>query len=106
MTNSNDRLDQIEKLLQQSIVASNERMRRMDQRIEQERAESRERLTSIEQLTQSNSRTIQALADRIAKLAFVQQEAAEERRQLREATLRLEGLAESIANLLSSRLRR
>lgn len=57
--------------------------------------ESNERLTQVEQLSQSNSRAIQAMLDAMA-------EASEERRELREATLRLEGVAEGIANLLSS----
>lgn len=61
--------------------------------------ESNQRMTGFEQLAQSNSRAIQALADRIAEIALVQEEAAEERRELREATVRLEGVAEGIANL-------
>lgn len=58
--------------------------------------------SELQQITESNSRSIQALADRIAELTFVQEEAAEERRELREATLRLGNVAEGIANLLSS----
>lgn len=49
----------------------------------------------LQQITESNSRAIQALADRIAELAQVQEEAAEERAELRRATI-------GIANLLSS----
>ena len=49
----------------------------------------------LQQIVESNSRAIQAILD-------VQAEAAEERRELREATLRLERVAEGIANLLSS----
>lgn len=56
----------------------------------------------LQQITESNSRSIQALADRIAELTFVQEEAAAERQELREATLRLGSVAEGIANLLSS----
>ncbi|MCC5624708.1 hypothetical protein [Nostoc sp. CHAB 5715] len=58
--------------------------------------------SELQQITESNSRSIQALADRIAELTFIQQEAIEERRELREATLRLVNVAEGIANLLSS----
>ena len=99
MTNSNDRLNQIEELLRQSIVKSDERMTRMEQRIEQERAESRERLTSIEQLTESNSRAIQALTDDLATFRLTVEQNIEnaraEREELRRATI-------GIANLLSS----
>ena len=49
----------------------------------------------LQQIVESNSRTIQALADRIAELTHVQEEAAEERAELRRATI-------GIANLLSS----
>lgn len=49
MTNSNDRLDRIESLLERSIVASDERMTRIEQRLEQSTAASDERLTRIEQ---------------------------------------------------------
>lgn len=49
----------------------------------------------LQQIVESNSRAIQAMLDTMA-------EAAEERRELREATLRLDGVAEGIANLLSS----
>lgn len=56
----------------------------------------------LQQITESNSRSIQALTDRIVELTFIQEEAAEERRELREATLRVTELAEGIANLTSS----
>ena len=36
----------------------------------------------------------------MAEIALVQEEAADERRELREATLRLDRVAEGIANLL------
>ncbi len=56
---------------------------------------SGDRLNRLEAIVESNSRAIQAMLDAMA-------EAALERRELREATLRLEGVAEGIANLLSS----
>lgn len=59
-------------------------------------------LEQLQQLVESNSRSIQALADRIAELTLVQEEAAEERQELREATLRVTALAEGIANLVVS----
>lgn len=49
----------------------------------------------LQQIVESNSRAIQALADRITELTHVQEEAAEERAELRRATI-------GIANLLSS----
>ena len=104
MTNSNDRLNQIEELLRQSIVKSDERMTRMEQRIEQERAESRERLTSIEQLTESNSRAIQALTDDLATFRLTVEQNIEnaraEREELRRATI---GIANLLASLDSDR---
>lgn len=63
---------------------------------------SNDRLDPLEAIIESNSRAIQALADRMAEIALVQKEAADERRELREATLRLDRVAEGIANLLSS----
>lgn len=84
MTSSSDRLDRIEALIERSILTSGER------------------LTQIEQIVQSNSRSIQALADRnaevtleIEELVESQKQAAEERAELRRATV-------GIANLLSS----
>ncbi len=49
----------------------------------------------LQQIVESNSRAIQALADRISELTHVQEEAAEERAELRQATI-------GIANLISS----
>lgn len=63
---------------------------------------SNDRLDHLEAIVESNSRAIQALADRMAEIALVQEEAAEERRELREATLRLDRVAEGIVNLFSS----
>ena len=94
MSNSNERTRWTEERLDQLasfIFANAEAIR-----------ESNQRMAGLEHLVQSNSRAIQALADRIAEIALVQEEAAEERRELREATVRLEGVAEGIANLLSS----
>lgn len=93
-----ERLSQIENLLERSIAASDQRLTRLEQAM----AASNERLTRTEQIVDSNSRSIQALADRISELAHVQEEATDERRELREAMLRLEGVAQGIANLLSS----
>lgn len=56
----------------------------------------------LQQIVESNAKSIQALGDRMVELSNIQEQAAEERRELREATLRLEGVAEGIANLLSS----
>lgn len=64
---------------------------------------SNDRLDRLEAIIESNSCAIQALADRMAEIALVQEEAADERRELRSATLRLDRLAEGIVNLLSSR---
>jgi hypothetical protein len=50
----------------------------------------------LQQIVESNSRAIQALADRISELTHVQEEAAEERAELRQATI-------GIVNLLSVR---
>jgi predicted nucleic acid-binding Zn-ribbon protein len=81
MTNSNDRLDRVEALLERSISASNERLSR------------------IEHLVESNSRSIQALNDDLVELRLTvaedHQQAAEERAELRQATI-------GIANLLGS----
>ncbi len=49
----------------------------------------------LQQIVESNSRSIQALADRISELTHIQEEAAEEREELRRATI-------GIANLLAS----
>lgn len=60
----------------------------------------------LQQIVESNSRAIQAIleaqeTERLRNEEY-RREAAEERRELREATLRLGGVAEGIANLLSS----
>ncbi|MBV8885798.1 MAG: hypothetical protein JO235_17635 [Chroococcidiopsidaceae cyanobacterium CP_BM_RX_35] len=62
MTNgsSSDRLDQIEALLQRSIVASDERMTRFEQ-------ESNNRLTRIEQLIESNNRFLETFGQSVKK---------------------------------------
>jgi chromosome segregation ATPase len=56
----------------------------------------------LQQIVESNARSIQALSDRIAELIHVQEEAQQERRELREATIGLERLSEGIVNLLGS----
>lgn len=61
-----------------------------------------DRLERLELLVESNARSIQAIADRIVELTHLQQEAAEERGELRTATLRLAELTEGIANLTAS----
>lgn len=69
MTSSSDRLDLIEALIQQSVVASNERMSRLEQNLahsealmEANRRESNERLTRIEQLVESNNRFLESFS--------------------------------------------
>ena len=88
MTNSNDRIDRIEILLERFMDASLAETRASD-----------ERLTRIEQLVASNSRSIQALTDDLAEFKFTmteeREQVAEERAELRRATI-------GIANLLSS----
>lgn len=71
MTNGNNEFDQIRALLAETV-----------------------------QLTRSNAVSIQSLTDRITELTFVQEEAAEERRELREVTERLSGMAEGIIIVL------
>lgn len=89
MTNSNsDRLAQVEEILA-----------RLAERQEADTKASSERLTALEQLTQSNSRAIQAMADQMTEQRL---EAAEERQELREAILRVTQLTEGIANLTVS----
>lgn len=89
MTNSNsDRLAQVEEILA-----------RLAERQEADTRASSERLTAIEQLTQSNSRAIQAMADQMAEERL---DTAEERQELREAILRVTQLTEGIANLTVS----
>ena len=43
----------------------------------------------LQQIVESNSRAIQALADRIAELTLAPEEAKAEREELRQATLRI-----------------
>lgn len=67
---------------------------------------SNDRLDRLEAIVESNSRAIQAIleaqeTERLRNEEY-RREAAEERRELREATLRLDVVAEGIANLLSS----
>ncbi|WP_009633771.1 hypothetical protein [Synechocystis sp. PCC 7509] len=61
-----------------------------------------DRLERLELLVESNARSVQAIADRIGELTHLQEEAAEERGELRTATLRLAELTEGIANLTVS----
>lgn len=58
-----------------------------------------DRLELIESLIESNSRSIQALTDRITEIAEL---AADERHELRGATIRVTELIEGIANLTAS----
>lgn len=58
--------------------------------------------SELQQIVESNARSIQALSDRIAELIHVQEEAQEDRRELREATIRLERLSEGVVSLLGS----
>lgn len=76
MTNSSDRLDRIETLLERSIVASDERMTRLEQSltasdermtrienlVESNHQESNERLTRIEQIVESNNRFLESFS--------------------------------------------
>lgn len=55
--------------------------------------------SELQSIVESNARSIEALATRIAE---VHQEAAEERAELREAMLRVTNLTEGIANLAVS----
>lgn len=56
----------------------------------------------LQQIVESNARSIQALSDRLVELTNIQEEAFEERQELRSATIRLERLAEGVVNLLGS----
>lgn len=58
--------------------------------------------SELQQIVESNARSIQALSDRLAELTLIQEEAQEERQELREATIKLERLSEGIVNLLGS----
>jgi len=89
MTNpESDRLAQVEEILA-----------RLAQRQEADTRAAAERLTALEQLTQSNARAIQAMADRMVEERL---DAAEQRQELREAILRVTQLTEGIANLTVS----
>jgi phage-related tail protein len=89
----------------EAIAASNERLTRIEQlqgsnaeaiaANTSEIAASNKRLTKTEQIVESNARAIQALLDSMG-------EERAERHELREATIRLSGVSEGIANLLSS----
>lgn len=59
MTNgSSDRLDRIEALLQQSVIASDERMTRLEQSM----LASDERMTRIEQVVDSNNKFLESFS--------------------------------------------
>lgn len=62
--------------------------------------------SELQQVVESNARAIQALTDDIAEMRLgidaLARNAAEERAELREATLRVTNLAEGIANLIVS----
>lgn len=62
MTNSNDKLDRIEALLERSIVASDERMTRIESLVESNHQESNERLTRIEQIVESNNKFLESFS--------------------------------------------
>lgn len=79
---------------------------RLAERQEADTKASSERLTALEQLTQSNSRAIQAMADQMAEerldAAEHRSQTEAERQELREAILRVTQLTEGIANLTVS----
>ncbi len=63
MTNgSSDRLDRIEALLQQSVIASDERMTRIEHRLEQSMVKSDERMTRVEQIVESNNKFLESFS--------------------------------------------
>ncbi len=69
---SSDRLDRIEALLQQSVIASDERMTRIEQSLantdellKQSIVASNQRLTRIEQLVESNNRFLETFSSKI-----------------------------------------
>lgn len=69
MTNSNDRLDRIENLLERFIIASDERMTRLEQRLEESALASDQRMTRveqglerIEQVVESNNRFLESFS--------------------------------------------
>lgn len=74
MTNSNDKLDRIEALLERSITASDERMTRLEIALERDRQESNERMTRIEngldrveQIVESNNRFLESFSTDIRR---------------------------------------
>lgn len=62
MTNSNDRLDRIEILLERSAVASDESLSWIENLLEANYLQSNERLTRIEQLVESNNRFLESFS--------------------------------------------
>ena len=111
--NQPNRLDRIEALLERSILessrrnaASDERMTRLEQQQEQFWAESKERLAQAEQIALSNARSIQALGDELTSFRLTTEQNIEqariERQELRGAMVRLEGVAEGMANWLEN----
>lgn len=60
--------------------------------------QSNDRLDRIEAIVESTARSLQAFGDDVATSRL---QADEERRELRQAMIRLEGVAEGIANLLA-----
>ncbi len=96
MTNSNDRLDQIAALLQQSIIVSDERMTRIEQLTEQQRAESDERMTRIEQLTE------QQRVESNERMTRIEQLTEQQRAESNERLTRIEQLTESNSRAIQS----
>lgn len=92
--------------IERERIERNERFRQLEEARERDRIESNVRLKELEQLTSSNAIAIQALTDDLVtfKLTTEQsfEQARQERQELRDAMLRLDGVAEGIANLLSS----
>jgi uncharacterized protein YigA (DUF484 family) len=95
---TDETLDRFASTITTAIAASNERLTRIEQ-LQGSNAEaiaaSNERLTRTEQLLDSAARSIQAMLDSMV-------EERQERHELREATIRLSGVSEGIANLLAS----
>lgn len=62
--------------------------------------------SELQQIVESTARSLQALSDDVAEMRLgidaIARNAAEERAELREATLRVANLAEGIANLVVS----
>ena len=93
MTNpsGSDRLNQIEAILL-----------RVAQQQETNTREASERMTAIEQLTQSNSRAIQAMADQMAEERLEREEFREQITRLDDVVIRLTAVQEGVNNLLAS----